>query len=136
MSGRINKSEAFDLLLKICPDAHEAWQEHQLEWQDEEAPYLGMAVFARHIIDLWVRYETESFPEVFSVIERLIVEGDDEVRDLAIVGFLEGLQNNAPYGAFRPWLKPTSWAAWQELEELWAGEDSLMGVIRKIRRQS
>ena len=138
MPDTINKPEAFDLLLKVCPGAQEAWEEHQLEWQDEEAPYLGMAVFARHVVDLWARDETESFDEVFSVVERLIAEGDEEVQDLAVVGFLESLQNIASwsgdsYQMFRKWLRPSTRAAWRELEELWAGENSLAGVIRKIR---
>ena len=130
---RISKTEAFGVLLSACPGAHKGWEDHLLEWQGEEVHYLGMSVFAQHTINLWARYETESFPEVFSAIERLIVEGDAEVRGLAIVGFLEHLQNNVPYKSLCPWLKPTSRAAWRELEELWAGENSLADVIRKIR---
>jgi hypothetical protein len=55
-----------------------SWEEHQLEWRGEGASYLRLAVFARHLVELMVREETESFSEVFGVVERLIVEGDEQ----------------------------------------------------------
>ena len=139
MADTINKSEAFALLLETCPGAHEAWEEHQVEWQDEDASYLGMNVFARHLVEQMGRGETEAFPKVFAVVERLIDEGDEEVRNLAVVGFLEGLQNNASwteqgYVVFSPWLKPSTRAAWHQLEELWADKNSLADVIRSERQ--
>ena len=139
MADTINKSEAFALLLKMCPGAGAEWEEHQLEWQGEDAPYLGMAVFAHHLVDLMGRGETKSFPEVFAVVERLIVEGNEEVRDLAVVGFLESLQNSASwtthgYDSFLPWLKPYTRAVWNELEKLWAGKNSLADVVRSERQ--
>lgn len=138
MSKVIVKSEAFALLLAACPYAHKGWDEHLLEYQDEDMPYMGMAVFARHLVELANQDNTESFPAVFRVVERLVVEGDEEVRGLAVVGLLESIQNNASWTeqgnkVFLRWLHPTSRAAWRELEELWSGESSLAGVIRKVR---
>lgn len=141
MTETIDRDVAFALLLKACPGALKDWEEFQEEWKDEEMPaYFGMAVFSGHVVELLKRGETESFTEVFEVIERLIVEGDEEVRSLAIVGFIESLQNQASWTekgdqVFLPWLKPKTRAAWFELEELWRGENSLMDVIRKVRRQ-
>jgi hypothetical protein len=138
MSKQITKSEAFTLLLGACPDAHEAWEEHKLDYEGEheDLPYLGMAIFARHIVELMDAGKTESFPVVFQLIERLTVEGDEELRGLAIVGLLEGIQNNASwrdsgYGVFTKWLQPNSLAAWHELEKVWEGKNSLADVIRE-----
>ncbi len=138
MSKVIIKPEAFALLLEACPDARNEWEEHLLECEGEDMPYMGMAVFARHLVELANQEKTESFPAVFRVIEQLIVEGDEEVRGLAVVGLLESIQNNASWTesgdkVFLQWLHPTSRAAWRELEELWSGESSLAGVIRKVR---
>jgi hypothetical protein len=140
MSKLITKPEAFALLLKTCPDAQEAWEEHLLEWEGEHetVPYLGVSVFARHIVDSFEAGKKESFPAVFQLIERLIVEGDEEVRSLAIVGLLEDIQNIASWRDFRnevftKWLGPHSRAAWYELKRVWAGKNSLAGVIRSER---
>ena len=140
MSKQITKSEAFTLLLEACPDAHEAWKEYKLDYEGEyqDLSYLGMAVFARHVVELMDAGKTESFPVVFQLIERLIVEGDEEVRGLAIVGLLEGIENNASwrdsgYGVFTKWLKPNSLTAWHELEKIWEGKNSLGDVIREER---
>ena len=140
MSKQITKSEAFTLLLEACPDAHVAWEEHKLDYEGEyeDLSCLGMAVFARHVVELMESGGTESFPVVFQLIERLIVEGDEEVRGLAIVGLLEGIQNNASwrdsgYGVFTKWLQPNSLAAWRELEKIWEGKNGLADVIRKER---
>ena len=136
----INRSEAFALLLEACPAARGDWEEHQREWPDEDVPYLGMAVFSRHVVGLMSQGETDIFPKVFAAVEKLIVEGDEEVRGLAVVGFLEGLQNQASWteqgsDTFRQWLRPSTNAAWHELSELWAGKDSLGDVIRDERRR-
>jgi hypothetical protein len=140
MSKQITKPEAFALLLQACPNAQEAWNEHLLEWEGEHetVPYLGVLVFARHIVDLYEAGKTKSFPAVFQLIERLIAEGDEEVRGLAIVGLLEDVQNIASwkdfgYEVFTQWLEPNSRAAWYELERAWAGKNSLVDVIRAER---
>lgn len=142
MSKQITKPEAFVPLLQACPDAQEAWNEHLLEWEGEHetVPYLGMSVFARHIVDLMEAGNTGAFPAVFQLIERLIVEGDEDVRSLAIVGLLEDIQTIASWKdfghvVFTKWLEPNSCAAWYELEKVWAGKNSLADVIRAERRR-
>jgi hypothetical protein len=140
MSKPITKPEAFALLLRTCPDAQEVWNEHLLEWEGEHetVPYMGVSVFARHIVDSFKAGKTGSFPAVFQLIERLIIEGDEEVRDLAIVGLLEDVQNIASWRdfgseVFTRWLEPNSRAAWYELKKVWAGKNSLADVIRAER---
>lgn len=135
MPKQITKPEAFALLLKTCPAAQEAWNEHLLECEHGTVPYLGVWVFARHIVDSLEAGRTESFPAAFQLIERLIVEGDEEVRGLATVGLLEDIRNIASwtdfgYGIFTKWLEPNSRAAWHELVKVWAGKNSLADVRR------
>lgn len=142
MTKQITKSEASALLLEACPDAREVWEEYKLDYEGEyeDLPYLGMAVFARHIVELTEAGKTESFPAVFQLFERLIVEGDEEVRGLVIIGLLEGIQNNVSwkdsgYDIFTEWLKPKSLDAWRELKSVWAGKDNLADVIREERKR-
>jgi hypothetical protein len=140
MSKEITKAEAFALLIETFPAAREAWEEHLAEWKGEHetVPYLGVSVFARHIVNLYEAGKTESFPAMFRLIERLIVEGDEEVRSLIIIGLLEDMQNIASwkdsgYGVFTRWLEAHSLAAWTELEKVWSGKNSLAEVIKAER---
>jgi len=140
MSGSINRSGALALMLEVCPGAGRAWQEHEREWGGEAAPYLGMAVFSRYLVDMMTEGETTTFPAVFAAVEQLINEGDEEVQDFAFVGFLESLQNQASWteqgaDAFLPWLNPSTREAWHELQTLWDGKDGLADVIRAEREE-
>ncbi len=140
MKSVISQSEAFGLLIEALPDAQSDWKEHQREWDGEDAPYSGMAVFARHLVELSEQRKTAEFSEAFELIERLIVEGDSDVRDIVVLGLIESLQNIASWtegGAevFVPCLGPNSRAAWYELETIWAGKSSLADVIRAENRR-
>jgi hypothetical protein len=70
---------------------------------------------------------------VFDVIERLVLEGDPYVSNLAVIGYLEGLQMMTVTGAgldpesdFRPWLRPESEKKWQQINRFWEGDASAL----------
>ncbi|MDE3137924.1 MAG: hypothetical protein KGL59_15190, partial [Acidobacteriota bacterium] len=74
----------------------------------------------------------------FGLMEELLIDGDQEVRDAASVGFLEDVRNIAswrPFGSavFVEWLGPRSRFAWAEIEEMWRGKKSLADVVRAER---
>ncbi len=137
----INKDKVISLFLEACPDALDKWKEHLEWWDGEEAGlYNDISIFAHYIVDSFSEGKTEMFPAVFKLVEGLIVDGDEETRNLAVVGFLEGLQNIASWRefgnkVFLQWLGSNSRLAWLELEEIWAGKNSLADVIRAERQQ-
>jgi hypothetical protein len=58
-------------------------------------------------------FYTQEFPAIFDSIERLHIEGDDQVREAATIGLLEGIQTTAGHRrvdpeVFVPYLKPES----------------------------
>lgn len=64
----------------------------------------------------------------FDVIERLHLEGDTYVRELATIGYLEGIQNAADADqigggatALEPFLGAESARWWQGLNAFWTG---------------
>ena len=133
----------FDLLIKAFPAVVPAWEEHIADWDGEHGsvPYISASVFSRHIVGAFEAGETTSFPSGFGLIEKLVEEGNDEVRGITIVGILEGIQNAASWKSFGPrvfiqWLGPRSREAWDELESLWAGKQSLADVLRDESRNS
>ena len=116
---------------------HRSGNERVREWEGETeaVPYLGAAVFSRHIVDRYESGDTSTYSEGFDVIEQLIVEGSEDVRGLATVGILEGIQNIAswtPFGpeVFRKWLGARSKEAWDELNIVWKGKNNLADVVR------
>lgn len=134
---RISTSEAFALLLDACPGARADWEEHIIDCEGEadDSPFLGAAVFARHVVELKAAGKTETFPAVFKLIERLIVEGDGKVREIATIGFLEDIQNISSWREFGnevfvQFLGPRSLSEWNELIKIWEGKDSLADVLR------
>jgi hypothetical protein len=137
----LHKADVVPLLLDACPGARTAWDEHRADWDDEEpGAFLDMAVFARHVVESAVRGDTDGFHEFFGLVERLLVEGDEEVQGLASVGLIETIQTVSshyplPAGFYVPWMGPASQVAWQRIAILWEGEQSLADVIRAERRR-
>ena len=130
----IRKEEMMDVLLTECPSFQNAWREFQAEWQEDniELPiYVALADFARHIIEKLKSDETKEFPAIFRAIERLHTEGDGYVREAAIIGILESLQNENLHSLTTPdqferYLGPESRRWWDKLNRFWDGDASAL----------
>ena len=133
--------ELVPLLLDACPSAEVAWHDHVEYWKPEARGHFSdVAVFAHHVVDAFDRGRTEEFPAFFQLLERMIVEGDQEVVDLAVVGLIEDIQNIAShwhfgYRVFEQWLGPKGKQGWAEIEAAWAGKSSLAEVIGAERKR-
>lgn len=86
-----------------------AWTEFLSELQrhdqmhSRELPlFLTLNALARHLGHLLQAGDTETFGEVFSIVERWHVDGDAYMQKAAIVGLLEDLHNPANTGAKSP----------------------------------
>lgn len=88
----LEKTDIIPLMLEACSSAAEAWQEHLELWESEEAGgFNDIAIFSRHMLDCYERGNTAELDAAFAMIERLINEGNDEVRAIAVTGFLENV---------------------------------------------
>ena len=123
----IAREEMAQLLIEACPSFRAHFEELVAEWADEpeDLPdYLVLEDLAIHLIDLLEHCNTESFAEVFDVVERLHVDGDAYVREAATVGLLEDLQNVEYYKTgkpehFEPFLKAESTRWWKKVRDFW-----------------
>ena len=124
------------MLLEACPGFEKTWKEHLNWWGGEEAgEFNDVAEFARYLVESFEKGQTSEFPAAFAVIEEILNKGDQQARDLAAIGIIEDLQtigSNHDCGAevFKPWLGETSTLAWQQIEKIWEGKNSLMDVLR------
>lgn len=134
-SDKIGVPEMFESLLRVIPSAEEGWHEYLKDFRDEEAHFIGISAFSHAVAELFATERVESFAEIFLVIEELIVRGDEQVKGLMIVGFLENLQNKLSwtsngFSQVEQWLGEESLKGWRYIEEVWVGKSSLMDVIR------
>ena len=127
--------------LLLCPEFRAKWDEHVAYWGDQErGEYTDIAEFAHFLVDSYAHQRTESFPRIFSEIERLLTEGDPNVKELVSVGLLEDIQTIASHHefgseAFTRWLEPTSRQVWYEIAKMWEGKSSLSDVIREEQQR-
>jgi len=131
----ITVSEVMPLLLGNCPGFRPTWEEHVAWWKGQErGDYNDAAEFARYLVESYERGETTEFPAAFTMLEKILNEGDEDARGLATVGIIEGIQTVASHSCgaqvFIAWLGDTSRVAWAQIEKLWEGKHSLMDVIR------
>lgn len=119
------------LLMGACPSFAAPWEAIRKENEDEETPggrlhYRDAADFIRHLASLKIAGTVDEFPAVLDLIERMVVEGDEYVSELAVIGYIEGfqMQTVTVLGLelevdFRPWLRPTSEAYWRAINRFW-----------------
>lgn len=126
----LDRKDMMNLLLEASPSFAPHWQSFLEEWSGEppeELPlYLALAAYARHLIALLARADTQSFAGIFATVERLIREGDPWVSEAAVIGLLEDLQNRGLHDRttpeeFVPFLGPLGRKYWLDLEDFWAG---------------
>jgi hypothetical protein len=122
----ITKSEIPDLMLAACPSFRPGFAQSRASHGDDQL-YTHASALVTHLLALHRTGQRDEFPAVGEFIERLHAEGDHEVRTLATIGFLEGIQNswvndNTDPAAFLPFLGPLSTKAWHDLNSFWSGE--------------
>lgn len=124
----ITEHEVMQLLLEACPSFHEPWQTYRASPSYAAGQlYVDLGAFARHLVALKQSDTVEEFPAVFSVVERLNLDGDRHVTDAVTMGLLEGIQNVASHTSLPPesfvrYLHPESAKSWTALNSFWAGK--------------
>ena len=126
----IPKSEIPTLWTAACPSFGPRFRECCFE-DGEELLFVLAGSFARHLLEMHRSGETAEFLATGAFIERLLVEGDDDTREFATIGILEGIQNVWSHTEidpelFFPFLLPSSRSAWQSLNNFWRGSSRIV----------
>ena len=74
----ITLNQVFPTILEICPFYKTTWEKH-LEYYEEELLYVAVPDMLYRCIDLYKKDETKKIDSVFKAVEKLLVEGDNEV---------------------------------------------------------
>jgi len=120
----IEKSQAFEVLVESCPSFSPRWAAHRAEWGDDML-YVAAGEFAEHLLAIYIAGDQTHLDRAAAAIERLHTEGSPWVRDLAIAGVLEGVQNvwgncGEDPEEFGKLLPPSSREAWNALNASWS----------------
>jgi len=139
----IERDDVMPLLLAACPSFQETWREieakHSLEDDEGEENrrlhYSDAGRFAHHLVELHRKGATAEIAAAMQVIERLHLEGEHYVQELATIGYLEDIQNVARNSddvdpaVFVPYLGPESRRWWNGLNEFWHGGETSVHPI-------
>jgi hypothetical protein len=135
--GEPSTSPVISALRQAFPDFGDRWRKHVVSYGGNSAgSCMDMAEFVHFVIeDLHEKGKLDETSRVFQLLENLLVEADQQTRDLIGFGFFETLRNVAshrPQGnkAYEQFFGPMSKKVWSELQKMWTGKSSLMDVIR------
>jgi hypothetical protein len=105
----IRYPDVVPMLRAACPSFDTSAEAELVE--DGSGEFVHVGYFVAHLVDLVHLDRTDSFAAVFGVVERVLIEGDLEARNLVVAGFLDDLANlyrrdHRGPNAFEPWLGP------------------------------
>jgi hypothetical protein len=114
--------QALETIIATIPAFHQRWQAFLEYWQGEETPcYLAMGEIAHYVVDEYEKGNQDQFKGLFSTVESVLLNDDEELQNLIWVGLFENIQNIASHrtfdaDVFRAWLGPQSLIAWDEVD--------------------
>lgn len=103
-----------NVILQTVPAFQSHWQAHLDYWEGDEAGLCNdMQAFSDYVIEQMQLNGPLDLTVVFDLIEQLIVNGDEAVKNAATTCFLENLINSADAGmidvhAFAPYVQGQS----------------------------
>ena len=124
----IDRETMFEPLLEAQPGIRGLWEALVAEWPDlpasERPNYMLLGDIAIECSKMLADGRESDVAAVFAVAERWIVEGDEYVKNAAIVGFLEDAQNENLHRGTKPadfirFLGPESLFWWKKVDGFW-----------------
>lgn len=82
----IQYNQVVNVLVKNFPD-------FQFEKEDSDLPYVVAGSFASYLLECYQSKSLNELQKGLDFIEELHVAGDQKTKELATIGFLEGIQN-------------------------------------------
>ena len=122
----MNRDEAVKLILDTHDGFKPHWQEHLEFWEDEEPGITNdFSPYVHYVVELLKQDNLSELSKASALVEKFIVDGDDNVQYGATIGFLEGITNTLSGGndklamKFSKVLQPRSRDFCKELDRFW-----------------
>jgi hypothetical protein len=124
MASNIGPAEAISQMRSIDEALDARWSDLSRDWSpDSPPPTLAFAEFARATYAI-LDQAGERAQKVFDLVERLLVDGDPEVKEVVSTGFIEALANMPEADLASEWidrLGPESRRYADQWNSFWAG---------------
>ena len=122
----IQANQVLDMLVQVCPTFERERNEHVASYGNDVL-YVAAGAFAHHLLVLQLKGATSCFASVGNTIELMHTDGVPEVKELATIGLLEGIQNVWGHSTTNPdvflqYLGPASLNWWHALNNFWSGK--------------
>lgn len=92
--SQVTEINCMQNILERVPAFKQDWQTHLDYWNGEEAGLCNdMSEFSRYVADLILTNQLESLPQIFSLVEEFLNEGNQQVQEAIATCFLENLIN-------------------------------------------
>ena len=113
----IMKEKVVQTILEACPFYKETWEKH-LAFYKEELLFVFVPDLVNSAIELEKENKRAEILSIFEVVERLLVEGNEEVKNLIKVGVLEDFRHifGKDFEKFSEYLKPNSLKFWKTVK--------------------
>ena len=124
----INENNLIEIVLNECPSFREDYE----QYDNKDLLYLVAGEFSRYVLRLYKSNDGDGLLNAGKLIEKLHVNGNDYVKELATIGFLEGIQNNWGHekidpNEFKKYLGQESLKWWISLHKFWNQEIPYVG---------
>ncbi len=112
----ITKDEVVSTILDTCPFYKETWEKYFAFYQ-EELLYVFVPDFVHNAIELERENKRQEILSIFEVIEKLLVEGDKDVKNIIEIGVLENFRHifGKSFEKFSKYLRPNSLKCWKTI---------------------
>ena len=82
----LNEPYIIEELLKLLPRFREGWEEHCKLWEGEGKTLENdLSCFAQELLHSMKRGDDVNYNETFIFIDKLLIEGDDDIRNATIL---------------------------------------------------
>jgi hypothetical protein len=119
----LSSEEALAQIDAVSPVLQEVRAKTSKAWQPDGPPLsVVMSEYARTFVENTHLFTTQQIQELFALMEDLLLDADDSVKDAVATGFFEGLLGRASAGSFdfqavARFLGPTSQSYCQEWDK-------------------
>jgi len=142
--NKINIDQAIEIIINSTHSISQCWnefiqEEYGNDYAEKRDDLIDIITIVDYIVSKLKEEQTGDFERFFATVEQVLETGDEAARELAVVGILEGLQNNCGvedveyHTCFNQWLKPKSQKIWDGLIYLWESNDSIEEKQEKLK---
>lgn len=112
----ITKEQVVPTIIEACPFYKETWERH-LAFYEEELLFVFVPDLVNSVIELEKENKQAEILLIFEIVEKLLVEGNEDVKNLIKLGVLEDFRCvfGKDFEKFSKYLKPNSLKFWRNV---------------------